>query len=215
MTNKCKEVYDKISNIKQVGKIKALAKELKTDHSLAEELWNISELSPRLLSVLLLDNKQLTQGYIEKLVDDLNRNSVEDRNKILDWLLVNKLMKSRRTTKLIETWKNNEYPPLRRLFWYYQARLRWTGKHPPDNTHNLMVSLEKKLLDEAEEVQWAMNFCCGQIGIHEDDYTKRCIELGEKSGLYKSEKVSKDCPPNYLPDFIRMERSKLGKSTYV
>lgn len=62
------------------------------------------------------------------------------------------------------------------------------------------------------EVQWAMNFTAGQIGIHEPDYRARCVKLGEKTGLYKDEKVSRGCTPNYLPQFIDIEvRKRAGK----
>ena len=44
----------------------------------------------------------------------------------------------------------------------------------------------------APEVQWAMNFCACQIGVHEPEFRSRCIRIGEALGLYKDEKVAKD-----------------------
>lgn len=67
------------------------------------------------------------------------------------------------------------------------------------------------MANECPEVQWTMNFCTAQIGIHESMYTQRCIHLGIKLGLYKGEKVVKGCTPNYLPDFIRIELEKIHK----
>ena len=64
---------------------------------------------------------------------------------------------------------------------------------------------------EEPEVQWAMNFAAGQIGIHETEYRRRCVKLGEKLGLYKDEPFSRGCTPNYLPEFIRIEAEKLNK----
>lgn len=58
------------------------------------------------------------------------------------------------------------------------------------------------------EVQWAMNFAAGQIGIHEPEHRSRCLALGERLGLYKDEPVSRGCTPNYLPEFIRIEVAK-------
>lgn len=58
------------------------------------------------------------------------------------------------------------------------------------------------------EVQWAMNFCAGQIGVHEPTFRSRCIKLGEKTGLYQSDPVAKNCTPSYLPEFIRIEVEK-------
>lgn len=211
MTKECKEIYSLVSKYNKLGELKSLAKELKINHPLAEELWNITELYPRLLSVLIMDLKLLNQGYLELLVNDLEIHSVRDKNQILDWLLANKLVKSKRTIKLLISWEDSEYPSLRRLYWYYQSRLRWAGQAPPKNNLDLINKIEKKLKSETPEVQWAMNFCCGWIGIYDDELTARCIDLGNKLGLYKDEKVSKGCTPSYLPDFIRIERKKLGK----
>lgn len=62
-----------------------------------------------------------------------------------------------------------------------------------------MDALEKGRVDAEPVVQWAMNFCAGQIGILEPEYRSRCIALGEGVGLYKDEIVRKNCVPSYLP----------------
>ena len=53
-----------------------------------------------------------------------------------------------------------------------------------------------------------MNFCAGQIGVHEATFRTRCIKLGERLELYKHDKVPKNCVPSYLPEFIRIEVAK-------
>ena len=60
---------------------------------------------------------------------------------------------------LIVTWEKNPSPVLRRWFWYHQARLRWVGQTPPDNSADLLDSLESNMAKAEPEVQWAMNFC--------------------------------------------------------
>lgn len=71
------------------------------------------------------------------------------------------------------------------------------------------------MADAEPEVQWAMNFCAGQIGIHEPHFRSRCIKLGEALGLYKDERVAKNCTPNYLPEFDAPKRfeqpSRIGQ----
>ena len=111
----------------------------------------------------------------------------------------------------MESWEQSPSNIQRRIFWYYQARLRWTGQTPPDNTADLLSSIEKNLAKEVPEVQWAMNFTAGQIGIFDQAFRTRCIKLGEKHGLYKDEMVSKGCTPNYLPEFIKIQVKKLKK----
>ena len=53
-----------------------------------------------------------------------------------------------------------------------------------------------------------MNFTAGWIGVYDKQYRKRCISIGEKTGLYKGKMVSKGCTPEYLPEFIAMEAGK-------
>ncbi len=192
----------------KLGELKKIAKQIKMDHQLAQALWASEHQSARLLSVLIMDKKCLTQSAIEDLAKDLLQQSETQRNQISEWLLANQLTKSKKTKDLLEQWQDHASPVLRRLFWYHQARLRWVGQTPPGNTDELVVLLEKDLAKEQPEVQWAMNFCAGQIGVHQPEYRDRCIKLGERSGLYKNEKVSKGCTPSYLPKFIEIEVAK-------
>ncbi len=192
----------------KLGDIKRRGKEIKRDHALAMELWSIGGHHPRLLSTLIFDTKQLTQEAIDALAADILQHEEEERNQLADWLLANQLMKSRKTSALIETWEDNASPTLRRLFWHHQTRLRWTGQTPPDNSSQLLDSLERALATADPDVQWAMNFCACQIGVHEPTFRSRCIALGTKTGLYKDDPVAKNCTPSYLPEFVRIEVAK-------
>ena len=85
------------------------------------------------------------------------------------------------------------------------------GQTPPPNTEELLSFIEKEIENEVPEVQWAMNFTAAQIGVYQQEYRKRCIALGERTGLFKDEMVAKNCTPNYLPDFINIQVAKLKK----
>ena len=191
-----------------MGELKKIAKEIKKDHDLAMALWGSGEFQPRLLSVLIMDKKQLTQDVLDMLANDLMSHNDGDRARISEWLLANQLMKDKNTRALLESWEHHESPTLRRLFWYHQGRLRWTGQTPPDNTVSLLDALDQNLAREDPEVQWAMNFTAGWIGVHDPRHRARCIQLGEKVGLYKDEPVAPNCTPDYLPEFIRIEAAK-------
>lgn len=195
----------------KMGDIKKQAKAIKIDHDLALELWANGGFKPRMLAILIFDKKLLTQDYIENLAKDMLEHPSKERNYMGDWLLANQFMKSKAIVPLMLSWQRHELSPLRRLFWYYQARLRWTGQAPPDNSAELLDDLEREIVDEAPDVQWTMNFCAAWIGIYELKYRPRCIKLGKQFGLYKDEKVPKNCTPNYLPEFIRIEVEKRSK----
>ncbi len=192
----------------RLGDLKKRGAEIKKDHELAMELWSTGEFRPRLLATLIFDKKLLAENGIDPLASDMLRHDVKERTQLTDWLLANQLSKDKKLVSQIATWEKNPSPILRRLFWYHQARLRWVGQDPPGNSANLLDSLEKDMAHAEPEVQWAMNFCACQIGVHEAKFRSRCVKLGESLGLYKDEHVAKNCTPSYLPEFIRIEVAK-------
>lgn len=207
LSTKTSDLIEKLGTNPPFGEIKKFAKEIKKDHELALDLWASGKVPARLLAILIMDNK-FTQEFVDELANDILTHDPDDRNRLTDWLLANKLMKSKKSTQMIITWEDSPSPVLRRLFWYYQARLRWTGKNPLANDDVLLSSIEEKMLGEDPEVQWAMNFTTAQIGIFQVDYRERCIDLGKEFGLYVDEVVPPNCTPNYLPEFIRIEVEK-------
>ena len=196
-----------IGNVK-LGDLKKRGTEIKKDHDLAMELWSTGEFYPRLLATLIFDKQLLAENVIDQLASDMLRHDAEERTQLADWLSANQLAKDKKLVALITTWEKNPSPILRRWFWYHQARLRWVGQTPPDNSADLLDSLETNMANAEPEVQWAMNFCACQIGVHEPRFRSRCIKLGEALGIYKDQHVAKNCTPQYLPEFIRIEVAK-------
>jgi hypothetical protein len=122
-------------NVK-LGDLKKRGKEIKKDHDLAMELWSTGDYYPRLLSILIFDKKLLTENVINQIASDMLQHDAKERNQLTDWLLANQLAQDKKLASLVATWEKNPSPILRRLFWYHQARLRWTGQTPPDNSAN-------------------------------------------------------------------------------
>ena len=211
LSPKAQTIYDQVSSeTMKHGDVKKIAKEIKKDHDLALELWPTGLYFARQLALLILDKTKLTQEVIDELDKGIQEHPYDERNHLSDWLMANQLMKNKKTIALMESWEHSPSPMQRRLFWYYQGRLRWTGKTPPPNTAALLTAMEERIEGEEPEVQWAMNFTAAFIGIYEKDYRQKCITIGERFGLYKDQKVPKGCTPNYLPEFIRIETEKRG-----
>src|SRR5690606_33314714 len=206
--SKADSILLQINSKTKLGDLRKIAKDIKKDHELAMELWSSGEFLPRLLAILIMDKKLLTSDVLNELDKDMQTHKLEERNNLMDWLMANQLNKAKKTIALMESWKDSPSLLQRRAFWYYQARLRWTGQTPPDNTEELLSALEANIAEEEPEVQWAMNFTAGWIGVYDEENRARCMKIGEKTALYKDEKVSKGCTPNYLPEFITMEVNK-------
>ena len=203
-----KDILSQINNEKtKLGDIRKLAKEIKKDHELAMELWSSNHFFARQLAILIMDKKNLTEVKISELINDISGHCEDERLQLCDWLMANQLTKDKKLVAQIETWQNSSVALKRRIFWYYQGRLRWMGKLQP-GSDELLLAIEQSIEQEDPDVQWAMNFTAGWIGVYEKDYRDRCVTLGEKTGLFKGKKVSKGCTPEYLPEFITIESNK-------
>lgn len=212
LSPKAKNIFDQLNTENtKLGDLRILAKDIKKDHELATELWSTESFFARQLAILIMDKKLLTQEVVNQLDHDINTHPEKEKLQLIDWLMANQLAKDKKTVALMESWQNSPSSLQRRTFWYHQARLRWMGKTPPPNTEELLSFIEKEIENEVPEVQWAMNFTAAQIGVIESEYRKRCIFLGERTGLYKGEMVAKNCTPNYLPEFIKIQVAKLKK----
>jgi 3-methyladenine DNA glycosylase AlkD len=191
----------------KLGDLRNIAKDIKKDHQLAIELWSTKHFFARQLAILIMDKKLLTEEVIDNLVSDINQHNQNEKLQLIDWLMANQLTKDKKTIALLESWEVNQSSLKRRIYWYYQGRLRWTGQIQL-NSEGLLSKIENRIEKELPEVQWAMNFTTGWIGVYEKKYRSRCVELGEKTGLYKGKMVSKGCTPEYLPEFIAIESYK-------
>lgn len=201
-------ILSQINDSTKLGDLRKIAKDIKKDHDLALELWSTGKYLARQLAILIMDKKQLSQEFIDKLDKDIKTHREDERLQLIDWLMANQLSKDRKTVAMMESWENSPSSLQRRVFWYYQGRLRWVGQTPPSNNEELLSKIENRIENEEPEVQWAMNFTAGWIGVYDKKHRERCIALGEKTGLYKGKKVSKGCTPEYLPEFIAIESNK-------
>jgi len=211
LSPKAQEIFALINEETKLGDLRIIAKEIKKDHELAMEFWSTGKFLPRLLAILIMDKKAIDQDFIDRFDKDIQTYDFEKRNQLADWFMANQLTRDMKTINLMKSWENSPSSMQRRIFWYYQGRLRWVGQTPPNNTNYLLSAIEERILIEEPAVQWAMNFTAGWIGVFDPAFRKRCIQIGENTGLYKDEMVSKGCTPSYLPKFIEIEVGKRNK----
>src|SRR5205809_1050156 len=74
----------------------------------------------------------------------------------------------------------------------------------------LLDRIEKEMAAAAPEVQWTMNMCLAEIGIHFPEHRKRAIAIGEKLGIYRDYPVSKGCTSPFAPIWISAIVSRQG-----
>ena len=64
----------------KMGDLKHIAKTVKINHELALDLWSSGAYLPRLLAVLIMDKKKLTQELIDALDNDLQKHGFDEKN---------------------------------------------------------------------------------------------------------------------------------------
>lgn len=134
---KAQHILDRIAgDSTKLGDLRAIAKDIKKDHSLAMELWSTGQYYLRQLAILIMDKKLLSQELVDELFDDIAGHPADEGNQLADWLMANQLSKDKNTIAFMESWQRSSSRHQRRLFWYYQGRLRWVGQAPPSNTES-------------------------------------------------------------------------------
>ncbi|WP_207955350.1 hypothetical protein [Segetibacter sp. 3557_3] len=80
LSSKAENILGQINSETRLGDLRKMAREIKKDHELAMELWSTRELLPRQLAILILNNKLLTQDFIDKLDKDMQDHPIDERN---------------------------------------------------------------------------------------------------------------------------------------
>src|SRR5690606_20379595 len=138
ISSKAKNIIAQISDKStKLGDLRKIANDIKKDHELARKLWSTEQYLARQLAILIMDKKQLSQELIDQLDKDIRQHKEDERNQLIDWLMANQLSKDKKTIALMEYWVNSPSSLQRRIFWYYQGRLRWVGQTPPPNSEEL------------------------------------------------------------------------------
>ena len=179
----------------RLGDIRALAASIKADHQLAVALWETGNVDARLLAILLLEPKKLSRDELDRMVRSI------DFVQVADWLNAYVVRNHPDNESLRQAWMQDENPWAARAGWSLTAgRVART----PDGLDlpALLARIEAELRGAAPEVQWTMNSCLANIGIHFPEHRARAIAIGERLGVYRDYPVSKGCTSPFAPIWI-------------
>ncbi len=176
--------------------LRALAKQLKTQHTLGLELWNTPLFEAMILGVMLIDPKQVTQEQAQSLLEKAE-NVV-----LVDELSFKLFRKIEHQQQLFEHLRTSNHPLFLRAGWNVAVGLVLDDSFNPQQLEKLLVTIEKELVDAHPDVQWAMNRCLAEIGIKYETYRQQVLDIGLQLGVYKDQKVPKGCTSAYVVDWI-------------
>jgi 3-methyladenine DNA glycosylase AlkD len=195
------------------GDIRTLAKQMKTNHELALQLWETGNADAQLLAILLMKPAELSADELERLVK-----SVEYPKALVhgaafshvgDWLHSYVTKEHPDKEKLRQKWMTSKDRWCARAGWRLTAGR--VAKNPPGmELEGLLDRIEAELAKAAPEVQWTMNTCLAEIGINHPKLRKRAIAIGEKFGIYRDYPCAKGCTSPFAPIWIEAMVKRLG-----
>jgi 3-methyladenine DNA glycosylase AlkD len=192
----------------QMGDIRTLAKEIKANPDLANELWKTGNFDAMCLATLLMKPKLLSNDELEQIVLGL---PVRDSNFdwLASWLTSNVVKHHPEKEALRQKWMTSDKTMLARTGWSLTADRVEKSPDGLDLT-DLLTRIDNEMGNAPKTLQWTMNFTLAAIGINFPEHRARAIAIGEKIGAFRDYPVSKGCTSPFAPIWIEAMVSRKG-----
>lgn len=178
-----------------LGKLRAVAKRLKTQQDLAVELWKTGDTAARLLALLICRPKAFTRDELDAMLREARR------PKVHEWLVSYVVKKSPHAEDLRRSWFDDADPVVASAGW--ALTVDRVAKRPEGlDLSGLLDRIEAEMKDAPDRLQWAMNHCLAQIGIEHPDLRERAIGIGERLEVLKDYPTSPGCTSPFAPVWI-------------
>ncbi|MGW1249577.1 DNA alkylation repair protein [Streptomyces sp. NPDC002535] len=187
-----------------LGKLRALAKRLKTQQDLAERLWQTDDSSARLLALLICRPKAFGRDELDAMLRGARTPKVQD------WLVNYVVRKSPHAEELRLAWTADPDPVVAAAGWALTTER--VAKQPDGlDLDGLLDVVEAEMKDAPDRLQWAMNHCLAQIGIEHPERRARALDIGERLEVLKDYPTSPGCTSPFAPVWItEMVRRREG-----
>lgn len=178
-----------------LGKLRALAKRLKTQHDLALELWATGDSAARLLALLICRPKAFSAADLDMM---LRESRIP---KVHDWLVNYVVKKSPHAEALRLAWFADPDAVVASAGWALTSER--VVKQPAGlDLVGLLDRIEAQMKQAPDRLQWAMNHCLAQIGIEHAEYRARAIAIGERLEVLKEYPTPPNCTSPFAPSWI-------------
>lgn len=178
-----------------LSKLRAIAKRLKIQHELAKGLWATGDTAARLLALLICRPKDFDSDELDSMVRESRA------AKVHDWLVNYVVKKSPHAEELRVTWFADSDPVVASAGWALTSE---RVVKTPDGLDlpGLLDTIEAKMKDAPDRLQWAMNTCLAQIGIRHPELRQRAIDIGERLEVLKDYPTPPNCTSPFAPIWI-------------
>lgn len=188
-----------------LGKLRAIAKRLKTRQELALGLWETGDTAARLLAILICRPKAFGRDELDRMLRGART------PKVHDWLVNYVVKKSPHAEELRLAWYTDPDPVVASAGWALTTE-RVAKKPEGLDLPGLLDVIEARMKDAPDRLQWAMNHCLAQIGIEHAELRDRAIGIGERLEVLKDYPTSAGCTSPFAPAWIaEMVRRQQGE----
>ncbi|MFE6915345.1 DNA alkylation repair protein [Streptomyces rubiginosohelvolus] len=178
-----------------LGKLRAVAKRLRTQQELAVRLWETDDTAARLLALLICRPKTFGRDALDRMLREARA------PKVHDWLVNYVVKKSPHAEELRVAWSADPDPVVASAGWALTTE-RVRKKPEGLDLPGLLDVIEAEMKDAPDRLQWAMNHCLAQIGIDNPGLRARAVGIGERLEVLKDYPTSPGCTSPYAPDWI-------------
>jgi 3-methyladenine DNA glycosylase AlkD len=193
-----------------LGKLRALAKRLKTQQELARQLWETDYTPAMLLALLICRPKAFGRDELDAMLREART------PKAHDWLVNYVVKKSPHSEELRLAWSADPDPVVASAGWALTAE-RVTKKPEGLDLTGLLDVIEAEMRDAPDRLQWAMNTCLAQIGIEHAGHRTRAIEIGERLEVLKDYPTPPGCTspfaPTWITEMVRRQHDQISFRT--
>ncbi|MFR9731694.1 DNA alkylation repair protein [Saccharopolyspora sp. MS10] len=178
-----------------LGKLRAIAKRLKTQHELALALWDTGDSAARLVAILICRPKEFEPAELDAML------RAARTPKVHDWLVGTAVKKSPHAERLRLVWSADPDPVVASAGWRLTADR--VAKAPDGlDLPGLLDVIEERMRDAPDRLQWAMNHCLAWIGIEHPELRERAIDIGQRLEVLKDYPTPPNCTSPYAPVWI-------------
>jgi 3-methyladenine DNA glycosylase AlkD len=178
-----------------LGKLRALAKRLKTQQEVARQLWETDYTPAMLLALLICRAKAFGRDELDVMLREARTPKVQD------WLVNYVVKKSPHAEELRLAWSADPDPVVASAGWALTAE-RVTKKPEGIDLTGLLDVIEAEMRDAPDRLQWAMNTCLAHIGIEHAQHRPRAIDIGVRLEVLKDYPTPPGCTSPFAPIWI-------------
>ena len=187
--------------------LRKMAKQLKIDHALAQQLWTTRNHEAQLLASMIADPVTVEESLVDRWISEL-------ADRIVTSEFTDFVSKTRFFQAKTEEWLDSEDEWIGRAGWQLLALLAMNDIELPDSYfENHLEIIERDIHTQENMVRDAMNSALIAIGIRNPALEKQALSAAKKIGRVDVDHGETSCKTPDAADYIRrtVERKKQRK----